>query len=308
MDRKYYADVDEEMLIKTIVQRSSKWFAGLVIISIALTAGLMFYQYTYLRNQSDKLLELQEEYRGYLLRLRAIVDDLQKGSEQDQSETMTGEKKKSFMTVNRKPEYLSESLVQYLKENKLEREFKELSKRNYIPKAAAKKSRRRSKNRKSMPRKVTSQDLGLMSDIAQQIHKEITFAWPLDISLFRISSPFGPRKKANGAPDFHYGVDLAAYRGTMVKAAAAGEVIEANYSQRGYGNTVVIMHSKKYKTRYAHLDAIHVRVGQRVKELEHIGTVGSTGHVRGKYPWHLHFEVYVGQDRINPLWVLPKIK
>ncbi len=267
----------------------------------------MFHQYQFLRQQSDKLFELQEEYRSYLLKLRSVVDDLQKMNDQDQPEvTASVEKKKSFLTVNRKPEYLRQSLVHYLKEHKLERELKELRRRNYIPRVLER-PQRKPKSRTRMRYAVPRENFGIMRDLADRITKEISFVWPLDLHTFRISSRFGPRKKVGGAPGFHYGIDLAAWRGIPVKASAAGEVIEAGYAP-GYGNTVVIAHSKKYKTRYAHLDAINTRTGTMVQQDEKIGTVGSTGVVRGKYPWHLHFEVYVGKNRINPLWVLPKIK
>ena len=70
------------------------------------------------------------------------------------------------------------------------------------------------------------------------------------------------------------------------------------------------MHDKKHKTRYAHLDRIRVEQGQRIKKGQWIGDVGSTGNVRttGKDASHLHFELYVDGERVNPLPFLKKEK
>lgn len=133
--------------------------------------------------------------------------------------------------------------------------------------------------------------------------------WPLDKGTFWISSYFGPRKKPNGQPSFHNGIDMAAPKGTRVFAAANG-IVEQAYEDKGYGKTIVINHENNHKTRYAHLDAILVAKGQRVTEKQLIGRVGSTGNVRstGKDPSHLHFELYADNVRINPLKFLKKEK
>lgn len=137
----------------------------------------------------------------------------------------------------------------------------------------------------------------------------VTFVSPVDEGKYWFSSYFGPRKKPNGQSSFHKGIDMAALKGTPVKAAASGLVEEA-YEDKGYGKTIVIAHEKKHKTRYAHLDKILVTKGQRVEQGELIGKVGATGNVRtvGKDPSHLHFEVYVGNERVNPLQYLKKDK
>lgn len=135
--------------------------------------------------------------------------------------------------------------------------------------------------------------------------RDIIFLWPLSRQKFWISSYFGwrmIRQKRN----FHYGIDLAALKGTHVYAVAAGSVLESRYAP-GYGNTIVIKHNHKYKTRYAHLDTLRVKRGQEVERGDFIGTVGDTGHVRksGRDASHLHFEVYVFGKQVNPLAVLP---
>lgn len=158
------------------------------------------------------------------------------------------------------------------------------------------------------PRKTrVSKARNIHNDISDKVLKEPIFIWPLEKSQFWISSRYGPRKKADGSAGFHLGLDLAASRGTLVKAVGSGVIIESGYAT-GYGNTVVISHNNRFKTRYAHLDKIFVKIGQKVSAKEYIGQVGSTGSVRtrGKVgdPSHLHFEVYLYNKQVNPLYFL----
>jgi murein DD-endopeptidase MepM/ murein hydrolase activator NlpD len=134
--------------------------------------------------------------------------------------------------------------------------------------------------------------------------KSIRFQWPIEREYFWLSSTFGPRKKPNGTWGYHYGIDMAASQGTPVRAASAGVVIEAAYSNKGYGKTVVIDHADGSQTRYAHMHAIQVKVGAKVRQGDQIGLVGNTGFVRGENGTHLHFEVKKGTKYIDPLSVL----
>lgn len=106
----------------------------------------------------------------------------------------------------------------------------------------------------------------------------------------------------------HKAIDMAAMKNTHVMAAAGGKVVEARYAS-GYGNTILIAHPNGYKTRYAHLNAIKVKLHAIVAAGDLIGTVGETGFIRkrGKDGSHLHFEVYHGNRAINPLAVLPRL-
>lgn len=72
------------------------------------------------------------------------------------------------------------------------------------------------------------------------------FEWPIAKNKFWLSSLFGPRKKADGSWGFHYAIDLAAVKGTPVKAALSGLVIEAGYSKKGYGRTIVLKHKNRF--------------------------------------------------------------
>ncbi|MEZ5891751.1 MAG: peptidoglycan DD-metalloendopeptidase family protein [Parvularculaceae bacterium] len=98
----------------------------------------------------------------------------------------------------------------------------------------------------------------------------------------------------------HEGVDIRAARGTPVKAAGDGKVVEATNRYHGseaWGNVVVIDHGHGLVTRYAHLDSYAVRKGDRVAAGDVIGAVGSTGKSTGP---HLHFEVISEGETIDP--------
>jgi murein DD-endopeptidase MepM/ murein hydrolase activator NlpD len=82
-----------------------------------------------------------------------------------------------------------------------------------------------------------------------------------------------------------------------VFAAGDGVVSRANWFS-GYGKYVAIKHNGTYSTAYAHLSHIAVKAGQRVRQGQVIGRVGSTGNSTGP---HLHFEVLKGRTQINPV-------
>lgn len=118
------------------------------------------------------------------------------------------------------------------------------------------------------------------------------------------TSPFGWRADPfTGRSRFHAGVDLRAAYGTTVPAAAAGEVVFAG--ERGaYGNLVILRHEDGLETRYAHLASVEVQAGERIEEGLPIGRVGSTG--RSTAP-HLHFEVLVNGERVDPAVVAGRL-
>jgi len=117
----------------------------------------------------------------------------------------------------------------------------------------------------------------------------------------RITSPFGARQNPwSNARDVHQGIDLAAPRGTAVHAAADGNVVVATerYAPSPtHGAVVIVQHANGLTTFYSHLDAIDVRVGQRVARGDVIGRVGTTGRVTGP---HLHFELRTPRGPIDP--------
>ncbi len=102
---------------------------------------------------------------------------------------------------------------------------------------------------------------------------------------------------------FHPAVDFGANIGDSIKPIKAGAVVEAGYSNDGYGNTIVVDHGKGLASRYAHLDEIEVDSGETVTTNTEIGTVGITGRSTGP---HLHLEVLQDGTAINPLSVIPR--
>jgi len=117
-----------------------------------------------------------------------------------------------------------------------------------------------------------------------------TFAWPV---RGKVISGYGP--KAGGL--HNDGINIAAARGTAVKAADNGVVVYAGNELRGFGNLVLVKHADRWVTAYAHMDNITVARGQVVKVGQSIGTVGSTGSVSSP---QLHFEVRRGTAALNP--------
>ena len=122
------------------------------------------------------------------------------------------------------------------------------------------------------------------------------FTWPVP-GVTTISSPYGRRRSG-----FHTGIDISNGRtnGKVVVAADSGVVESVKFSHKSYGNQIVINHGNGYKTRYAHLldNSIGVSVGQRVARGQGIARVGSTGNSTGP---HLHFEVIVNGNTVNPM-------
>ena len=95
----------------------------------------------------------------------------------------------------------------------------------------------------------------------------------------------------------HYGIDLGAPRGTPVRATAHGRVAFAGRNG-GAGKMVKLRHSNRFETSYLHLSRIAVRRGQRVRQGEVIGHVGSTGLSTGP---HLDYRVKQNGRYLNPL-------
>ncbi|HEY2592715.1 MAG TPA: peptidoglycan DD-metalloendopeptidase family protein [Chloroflexota bacterium] len=131
------------------------------------------------------------------------------------------------------------------------------------------------------------------------------FIWPEPHA--QISQGFGPSKLVleppyGGYPHFHTGIDLVEPFGSPVFAADDGVVALVGVSSQGYGRYVVIAHSGGLDTLYGHLSASLVKVGQVVVQGQTIGLEGSTGNSTGP---HLHFELRIKQQPIDPTPYLP---
>ncbi len=123
--------------------------------------------------------------------------------------------------------------------------------------------------------------------------------WPVEGKL---ESGFGGRRNpfGGGSYEFHSGQDIDAPWGAPVIAGATGRVSFVGW-QNGYGQLVVIDHGSGLTTRYGHLSQITVSLGQMVKRADFLGRVGSTGRSTGP---HLHYEVRINDEPVNPLQYL----
>jgi virulence factor Mce-like protein len=120
------------------------------------------------------------------------------------------------------------------------------------------------------------------------------FMWPLDGP---ITSGFGEQREGH----LHTGIDIDGELGDPVVAAGAGTVLLAG-PYFDYGNTVIIDHGGGLSTLYAHLSTVTVAPGDVLARGDLIGLVGCTGNCTGD---HLHFEVRVGGEPVNPIPYLP---
>jgi murein DD-endopeptidase MepM/ murein hydrolase activator NlpD len=122
------------------------------------------------------------------------------------------------------------------------------------------------------------------------------------VEFARISSRFGARRHpVLHTMRQHRGVDYAAPTGTPIRASGDGRIAYRG-SRGGYGKTVIIQHGQQYRTLYAHMNgyARNTAVGERVRQGQVIGYVGSTGMATGP---HLHYEFHVNGVHRDPLTV-----
>lgn len=133
---------------------------------------------------------------------------------------------------------------------------------------------------------------------------KLPFAMPVKDS-FRWTSGFGTRNDPKGAGRrMHEGTDMAGAYGTPIFATADGVIVHAGWDN-GYGRLVKIKHDFGVETRYAHLSQIRVEVGQRVSRGDRIGDMGNSGRSTGT---HLHYEVRLGGDAVNPMTFIKAAK
>lgn len=124
--------------------------------------------------------------------------------------------------------------------------------------------------------------------------KAVSLGWPIQGKL---TSKFGPRRGRR-----HDGIDLAARKGTPIRAAGSGRVIYSGSNLGAYGKVVVLKHRHDWATVYAHNRRNLVREGAFVEAGDVIAEVGDTGNATAP---HLHFEVRQGNSPRDPLSCLP---
>ena len=145
----------------------------------------------------------------------------------------------------------------------------------------------------------SSNNTSSYQDIGKTIVSSTSYPTDLGVTLIEpvngiISSRFGYRSRDN-----HKGLDIAAPKGTAIKAAAGGTVIFASNGSpySGYGNCVVVKSTSSLIIIYGHCSKLYVKNGETVSQGQIIGAVGSTGYSTGN---HLHFEIRYNGTAINP--------
>ena len=117
-----------------------------------------------------------------------------------------------------------------------------------------------------------------------------------------ISGVYGSQRILNGKPRWpHYGIDIAAKQGTMIKSSGSGIVTMAEDDLYYTGGTIIMDHGHGISTIYSHLETVLVSVGDKINKGDIIGTVGSTGRSTGP---HLDFRVNWFQTRLDPMSVI----
>ena len=117
-----------------------------------------------------------------------------------------------------------------------------------------------------------------------------------------ISGVYGSQRILNGKPRWpHYGIDIAAKKGTVIKSSGSGVVTMAEDDLYYTGGTIIMDHGHGISTIYSHLETVLVSVGDKINKGDLIGTVGSTGRSTGP---HLDFRVNWFQTRLDPMSIL----
>lgn len=145
-------------------------------------------------------------------------------------------------------------------------------------------------------------ELQILAKDKEQMSLAIPAIWPIDRTRLKAFYAFGVRRKHPilKIRTMHKGVDMSTDYGVPVYATGDGviEKVDKGRRRRGYGQQIVINHKFGYKTRYAHLQKMFVKPGEKVQRGQLIGEVGSTGGSTGP---HLHYEViYLGRN-VNPV-------
>jgi murein DD-endopeptidase MepM/ murein hydrolase activator NlpD len=152
-------------------------------------------------------------------------------------------------------------------------------------------------------------EIGAVLDSQGAILSGIPSIWPIRGGIGHFTAFFGINPDPfTGAAHMHSGIDISTYRtGDPIVATADGQISYIGYEASGLGNYIIIRHQHGFYTRYAHLLSSRVETGQQVKQGETIGYIGSTGRSTGP---HLHYEVHIGSDVVDPykyLNIRPKL-
>lgn len=154
---------------------------------------------------------------------------------------------------------------------------------------------------------ITSQDAAARADSADRASRDSRVetkaageqeTWLLPLQGYDFNSPYGMRWGK-----LHTGIDLVAPEGTPYVAIHEGTVTKAGWFG-GYGYAVIVKHADGSEAIYGHSSAVSVKEGQQVKAGDQLGLVGNTGHSYGS---HLHLEIHVNGDPLDPVpWLLER--
>jgi murein DD-endopeptidase MepM/ murein hydrolase activator NlpD len=146
---------------------------------------------------------------------------------------------------------------------------------------------------------VPIKEIGALIYSHNALLTEIPSIWPIKGGIGHISMNFGQNENPfTGQFYIHKGIDLSTYRqGDPIVTTADGQVVTVDFDPGGFGNYVIIKHKHGFYTRYAHMLSVRVKTGQRVQQGDVIGYIGNTGLSTGP---HVHYEVHIGSDVVDP--------
>ena len=142
-------------------------------------------------------------------------------------------------------------------------------------------------------------ELGGVVSSQSEVLSEIPNLWPIKGGIGHISMYYGQNENPfYGSWYLHKGLDISTFRtGDPIVATADGKVANIGYDP-SYGNNIILEHKHGFFTRYGHLQSISVHKGQKVQQGQVIGYLGNTGLTTGP---HVHYEVHLGTETIDPL-------
>ena len=252
--------------------------------------------------ESDRILEDQyiaarEETEEIKANYEAIKADYE-----EKQVVLRGEQdklKEQMKATNKVLEDLSEKIEKAIEEYKAA-EAEEAAAAAQVSNLIAEWDRQKAAQAQAAAQQIVNEDGSITTvtaPTAAAISGTGSFIWPVPCSM-RVTSRYGNRSDPfTGASAYHSGIDIDGFGndGQPVIAADGGMVVTAS-SNSGYGNYVIIDHGST-KTVYAHLSGFAVGAGQTVSQGQTIGYLGATGRATGT---HCHFEVYVGESRVDP--------
>lgn len=142
------------------------------------------------------------------------------------------------------------------------------------------------------------EQVGKMLENQNSLFKEIPNIWPVTSPNVHISMMFGPNiHPITGQWYIHKGIDFSTWRsGDPIMATANGQVVNCGFDM-SLGQNITIRHKHGIYTRFAHMSSFRVKKGDYVTQGQIIGYTGNTGVTTGP---HLHYEVHIGSDVVDP--------